>query len=118
MEKIGIFYNIIKHLFDGRVYPDAVPASNNAANHAQWPAVRYLVTSGKIIETNCYQDFYPNIQIDIYSNSPEERAAAVKLLMDTIKQSDELECQLRTAPIFMMDFDRNKYQATLAYLIN
>lgn len=118
MEELAIFYTVIKDLFDGRVYPDAVPASNNAADPAQWPAVRYILTSGKVIATNCYQDYSPRVQVDIYANSPEERAEAVKLVMDTINQCDELECFLQTAPFFAMDFDRNKYQATFAYLIN
>jgi len=59
MEELAIFYTVIKDLFDGRVYPDAVPASNNAADPAQWPAVRYILTSGKVIATNCYQDYSP-----------------------------------------------------------
>lgn len=80
--------------------------------------MRYILTSGKVIATNCYQDYSPRVQVDIYANSPEERADAVKLVMDTIDQCDELECCLQTAPFFMMDFDRNKYQATFAYLIN
>ena len=118
MEELAIFYSIIKDLFGGRVYPDAVPASNSAADPVQWPAVRYILTSGKVIATNCYQDYSPQVQVDIYANSPEERAKAVKLVMDTIDQCDELACYLQTAPIFMMDFDRNKYQATFTYLIN
>ena len=118
MEEIAIFYGIIKGLFGGRVYPDAVPASNNAADSAQWPAMRYTVPSGKVIATNCYQDYSPRVQVDIYANSPEERAEAVKLVMDTINQNDELECQLKTSPIFFMDFDRNKYQATFTYQTN
>lgn len=118
MEKLAIFYTVIKDLFGGRVYPDAVPASNNTADPAQWPAVRYTVPSGKVIATNCYQDYSPRVQVDIYANSPEERAEAVKLVMDTINQCDELECYLQTSPSFFMDFDRNKYQATFAYLIN
>lgn len=32
MEELAIFYTVIKDLFDGRVYPDAVPASNSAAD--------------------------------------------------------------------------------------
>lgn len=118
MEKLAIFYTVIKDLFGGRVYPDAVPANNNAADPAQWPAMRYTVPSGKVIATNCYQDYSPRVQVDIYANSPEERADAVKLVMETINQCDGVECYLQTAPFFAMDFDRNKYQATFAYLIN
>lgn len=118
MEEISVFYCIIKDLFDGRVYPEMIPATNSAADPMQWPAIRYSFLPGKVYLTNSYQSYSPRVQIDIYADSPEERAQAVELVINVIKSSDEIECILKTAPTSFYDEERKKYQATFDYLIN
>ncbi|KDN13135.1 hypothetical protein SALWKB12_0942 [Snodgrassella communis] len=117
MEEIAIFYSLIKDLCGGRVYPDLIPVQNNAADPAMWPAMRYSVISGQVEATNCYQAFNPRVQVDIYANTPQERAHCVQEAMDLIQDSEEIDCQLKTAPFFSYDIDRKKYQATFDYLI-
>ncbi|PIT53860.1 hypothetical protein [Snodgrassella alvi] len=117
MEEIAIFYSIIRDLCGGRVYPDLIPVQNSATDPAMWPAMRYVLVSGQVEATNCYQSFNPRVQVDIYASTAQERAQCVQQVMDTIQASDGIECLLKTAPFFSYDIDRKKYQATFDYLI-
>ncbi|PIT07618.1 tail completion protein gp17 [Snodgrassella alvi] len=118
MEEVAIFYSLIKDLCGGRVYPDIIPVQNKATDPAMWPAIRYLVVSGQVEQTNCYQAFNPRIQIDIYANTPQERMQCVQQVMDTLQDSkEEIDCVLKTAPFSAYDIDRQKYQATFDYMI-
>jgi multidrug efflux pump subunit AcrB len=118
MEEIAIFYSLIKDLCGGRVYPDIIPVQNKATDPAMWPAIRYLVVSGRVESTNCYQSFNPRVQIDIYAHTPQERAQYVQQVMETVQQeNEEIDCLLKTAPVYSYDIDRQKYQATFDYMI-
>ncbi|MCX8749074.1 hypothetical protein [Snodgrassella sp. B3088] len=117
MEEIAAFYSLIGDLCGGRVYPDFIPEQNSGADPNWWPAMRYTVISGQVDGTNCYQQFRPRVQIDIYANSPQERAQCVEQVMDTLQEAEEIDCELKTSPIFSYDIERKKYQATIDYLI-
>lgn len=118
MESITIFYQAISQLCNGRVYPDHIPVQNSAGNAGQWPAIRYIQVGGQVDNTNCYSEYRPRIQVDIYANSVAERAQVVQQVQQALAdEALDIECVPHRAPMHAYDIEREKYQAILDYTL-
>lgn len=111
MEEIAVF-ETLKHLCDGRVYPDHLP------HDTPFPAIRYVQVGGRLEYGNCGNELStPRIQIDVYANHAVERYELEQLVRDAMANAADLGAVLQSVPAHLYEYDLKIYRAILDYLI-
>ena len=118
MEQVLAVYAAISSLCGGRVYTDRIPDINTGEKKALWPAIRVTQVGGSANNTNCYTDYIPRLQFDVFADTQKERDQIVQQLQDVLENLAEVMCEPNSCPIHAWDFERKKFQAVLDYTIS